>query len=118
MLFEPQRHLALAQRLDETVLYRMLAQQFERPAYTSIRWIRAGQGNHLLLLSCCELGRRPRAGSIVQDAFQAALAKMLADVTNHPLRATHMLDDLQVGQPFVGLQQHLRTPDNPCRMRP
>src|SRR5262249_51171941 len=82
MGLQPQSDLTLADRRDKAPLGRMLAEQFQRPAATPFRRCRAGQSDHLLLLSRREAWRAARSGGREPRTFQPLAAESPADITD------------------------------------
>jgi hypothetical protein len=117
MFRQPQRHLALADGCDNPLLRSVSAEQLERPSHATFRRLAAGQSDDLLPLPRREHGRGAAPRCVVQGPLDPFRTKPLADAADHPVRAANVLDNLLVGEPFVGLQQHQRPSNHAHRSR-
>jgi hypothetical protein len=117
VFLEPQRHLALADRGDDPLLDGMSAEQFQRPAQATFGRFAARQRNHLLPLPRRKRGRSPASRRVVQSPLNSVRTEAFPNVADHPFRTADVLDDFLVGEPFVGLEQHQRSPNHAHRSR-
>lgn len=108
MLPEPERHFTLADGLDKALLDGMLAKQFQRPTDTAVGRFTTGQGNHLLLLPWGKRRWGTTSRRVKQPAIQTSCTEPLANAANGPLRAANVLDNLLIGEAFVGFKQNQR----------
>jgi hypothetical protein len=104
---QPQGDFALAKRIHDALVHRVLADQLQCPTLAPFRRIGACQRDHALLLLACELGWPTAARGIVQRSLQTTVAKSFAHLGDAPRRAAHMLGDLLVDQAFVRFQENL-----------
>ena len=118
MFLEPERHFALADRGDDPLLGGAPTEKLQRPPHAPLGRFAAGQSDYLLPLASRKRGRGPAPRRVVQCAFQTQRTASLPDAADHPLRAADVFDNLLVGEPFVGLQQHQRSPNHAHRSRP
>jgi hypothetical protein len=117
MLLQPQRHLALAHRLDNPLLGSVLAEQFQRPPHVAFGRFAAGEGDDLLLLSRRKARRGTAPWRVVQSALYAYGAEPLTYTADRPLPAANVLDNLLVGETFVGFEQDQRPSNHAHRSR-
>lgn len=118
MLLEPERHLALADRLDDALLHRLLAEQLQGPTLPALWRIGASQGNDLLSLPLSKSLRSTGARRIVYRLFDPADTELFAEGADCPIGTADLFSDFAVGTSFVRFQQHLATPDHLRRSRP
>jgi hypothetical protein len=117
MLLQPQRHLALAYRRDNALLGSVLTEQFQRPPHAAFRRFAAGEGHDLLPLSRAKARRGAASRRVVQSALDACGAQPLAHAADGPLPAADVLDNLLVGETFVGFEQNQRPSNHAHRSR-
>jgi hypothetical protein len=117
MFLQPQRHLALAHRRDNALLGSVVAKQFQRPPHVPFRRFATSEGDDLLLLSRAEARRGAAPRRIVQGALEARGAEPLAYAADRPLPAADVLDNLLVGETFVGFEQDQRPSNHAYRSR-
>lgn len=118
MLLEPERHFALADRFDDALLYRLLAEQLQGPTLPALGWIAASQGDDLLPLPFSKSLRSARTRRIVDRLFDPAAAELLAEGADCPIGTADLFSDFAVGTAFVRFQQHLATTNYLRRSRP
>ena len=118
MLLEPERHLALADRFDDALLYRLLAEQLQGPTLPALGRIGASQGDDLLPLPLSKSLRSAGARRIKDRLFDPTLAKLPAERADRPIGTADMLGDFLVSAAFGRIQQHLATPNHLRRSRP
>lgn len=118
MLLEPERHLALADRLDDALLHRLLAEQLQGPTLPALGRIGASQGDDLLPLPLSKNLRSAGARRIKDRLFDTACAELPAEGADRPVGTADMLSDFVVGAAFGRFQQHLATPYHLRRSRP
>ena len=118
MLLEPQRHFAFTDRRDDVAFHGVPAQQRQGPTDAAFRRFATRQSDDLLPLAGGERRRGSAPRRIEQRTFEPFGRKMFADAANRPLRAAHVFDDLLVGVPLVGLEQHESPPNDAHRTRP
>ena len=118
MLFQPERHLALADRFDDAMLYRLLAEQLQGPTLPALGWIGASQGDDLLPLPLSKSLRSAGARRIKNRLFNPACAELPTEGADRPVGTADMLSDFVIRAAFGRFQQHLATPNHLRRSRP
>ena len=101
MLLQPERYLALADRFDNTLLHRMLAEQLQGPTLPALGRIGASQGDDLLPLPLGKSRRPAGARRIVYRLFDPASAELFAEGADRPVGTADMFGDFVVCAAFV-----------------
>lgn len=118
MLLEPERHFALADRFDDALLYRLLAEQLQGPTLPALGWIGASQGDDLLPLPFSKSLRSAGTRRIVNCLLDPAAAELFAEGADGPIGTADLFSDFAVGTAFVRFQQHLATTNHLRWSRP